>query len=396
MVRFLHTADLHLDRAFEGLSFLPQDVQERLGQANQKLLEAIVTQALQQEVDFVLFAGDTFHQARATLKTQQLFSQQMQRLAAAKIPVYLIFGNHDYYRPGQYWFGFPDNVHLYTSQSVETVTFTTKNGETVALSGFSYLESHIAKDMVVEFPQRASVDWHIGLYHGGQGAYAPFSLSEFSQKGYDYWALGHIHVPQVLQDSPLAVYPGTPQGHTKKETEVAGVWLAEGKSGQLTLTALPVAAVSWENQRLDLTGIKDMQEVLPFLKTHLQRESATFRLIALELSVSGSLVSELDYQLASQELLQVLAADTSSNFFVWKITRCDTAEYDQIPLAAAKDYFDEILRIYSEKSIFQEELKELYQHPELHRLLTEEFQEEALTQASELIQKDFTFGGDAL
>ena len=44
----------------------------------------------------------------------------------AQIPVYMIFGNHDYYDPQRYWFAFPENVILFSSEEVQTVQGTTK------------------------------------------------------------------------------------------------------------------------------------------------------------------------------------------------------------------------------------------------------------------------------
>ncbi|EAC9858892.1 DNA repair exonuclease, partial [Listeria monocytogenes] len=163
-------------------------------------------------VDFVLLAGDTFHQARPSLKVQHDFFAQLQRLGEAQIPVYMIFGNHDYYDPQRYWFAFPENVILFSSEEVQTVQGTTKNGETYAISGFSYQHPWITENKVTEFPARAAVDYHIGLYHGDQAGerYAPFSISEMKPKGYDYWGLGHIHVPKTLSEQPPILYPGTP------------------------------------------------------------------------------------------------------------------------------------------------------------------------------------------
>ena len=67
-MKFLHAADLHLDRSFEGLTSVPEHFQERLITANQKMLKNIVDTAITQAVDFVLLVGDTFHQNRPTLK----------------------------------------------------------------------------------------------------------------------------------------------------------------------------------------------------------------------------------------------------------------------------------------------------------------------------------------
>ncbi len=48
--------------------------------------------------------------------------------------------------------------------------------------------------------------------------YAPFTWKDLKATGYNYWALGHIHQPQIVSEQPLIVYPGTPQGHTKKNS----------------------------------------------------------------------------------------------------------------------------------------------------------------------------------
>ena len=63
-MKFLHAADLHLDRSFEGLTSVPEHFQERLITANQKMLKNIVDTAITQAVDFVLLQslGFTFPQ----------------------------------------------------------------------------------------------------------------------------------------------------------------------------------------------------------------------------------------------------------------------------------------------------------------------------------------------
>jgi DNA repair protein SbcD/Mre11 len=90
-MKFLHAADLHLDRSFEGLTTIPEYFQENLATANKKMLKNIVDTAITEAVDFILFVGDTFHQNRPTLKTQRYFFQEMARLDEAKIPVFMKF-----------------------------------------------------------------------------------------------------------------------------------------------------------------------------------------------------------------------------------------------------------------------------------------------------------------
>jgi len=218
----LHTADLHLDRAFEGLRTIPSQVEDRLQKANQQVLRSIVDCAINNQVDLVILAGDTFHQSRTSIRMQAYFIEELRRLERAAIPVVITFGNHDYYVAQRYWFDFPGNVFLFEKEQVETYHFTTKNQEKVAISGFSYEHKWLEHNLLSEFPVKdPSVDIHIGVYHGeaktsGINRYAPFSLSEMKTKGYDYWALGHIHQPQIISEQPLIFILGRLKDIQKK------------------------------------------------------------------------------------------------------------------------------------------------------------------------------------
>ena len=67
-MKFIHTADLHLDREFEGL------VQEVAYQPY-KILEKIIDFAIAEAVEVVFFAGDNFHQSQPSIKIQNYFSR---------------------------------------------------------------------------------------------------------------------------------------------------------------------------------------------------------------------------------------------------------------------------------------------------------------------------------
>ena len=75
-MKFLHAADLHLDRSFEGLTSVPEHFQERLITANQKVLKIIVDTAITQAVDFVLLVGDTFPPKSSNIKNLSVTSSR--------------------------------------------------------------------------------------------------------------------------------------------------------------------------------------------------------------------------------------------------------------------------------------------------------------------------------
>lgn len=390
-MKFLHAADLHLDRSFEGLTRVPEQFQEQLLTANQKMLENIVNTALTQSVDFILLAGDTFHQNRPTLRTQRYFFQEMARLAAADISVFMNFGNHDFYQAERYWFAFPENIQLFTDERVETKNFVTKAGETVAITSFSYQHPTIETQMALNFPHKSTADFHLGMYHGGQLPYAPFLLSELLTKGYDYWALGHIHVPQILAQQPLVVYPGTPQGHTQKETDLAGVKLVESQGNQLIAKTIPVEAVRWEKRTISLKEVKQPRELFPMLRK-LTVDLPT--LLQIEFSDTEQLGEELVYQIASGELLEALQAEIPATIFLWKLSLAQSP-VSRPYLAVNKELVDQLVTTYQTPAVFSDLLSELNQNPQLHYLLDQEFRTDIVSLVKEKMAQSYRFRRDA-
>ncbi|MFR4956703.1 MAG: metallophosphoesterase family protein [Enterococcus gallinarum] len=389
-MRFLHSADLHIDRSFEGIRMLSDNVKEQLPLINRKIIKKLVDTALEHEVDFVLLAGDTFHQARPSLRIQHDFFQEISRLASAEIPVYMIFGNHDYYDPQRYWFDFPENVVLFPSETVETIKGVTRNGETYAISGFSYQQPWITQNKIREFPNRQAVDFHIGMYHGDSAGehYAPFSVSEMKQKGYDYWALGHIHVPKILSEEPAIVYPGTPQGKTQKEQDT-GVVLATLSSPGTEIQTVDVAEITWAQQEVSLAACKDQRSILQTILKEVNTNQP--RLIKLVLTDTDQLSSDWFSETEKNEMIaylnEQLSRDVLQTIYAIEVYKTET---DKIPLAIPASYVDQLLAIYQDSSIFAEGLNDLLRHPLLYRGIDQgAFQEEVLQQTKHLLENDF-------
>lgn len=390
-MRFLHAADLHLDRSFEGLTSVPEHFQETLATANQKMLHNIVDAAIDQMVDFILLAGDTFHQNRPTLKTQRYFFQEMARLAEADIPVFMNFGNHDFYQAERYWFAFPENIQLFADENIETKHFTTNAGETVAITSFSYQHPTIETEKLAAFPRKGPVDFQIGMYHGGQMPYAPFHLSDMQTLGYDYWALGHIHVPQVLAEKPYVIYPGTPQGHTQKETDLAGVTLVESRGNQLMYKNIPVNTVRWEKRTLSLEHVRHPRDIFPMVRK-LTTDIPT--LLHLAFSQTENLGEELAYQVASGELLEALQEEVSSNICLWQLSLAERPT-ERPYLAVDKELIDSLIVMYQEPDVFTDLLSDLEQNSQLHHLMTADFRKESVTLLKEKMEQNYRFRRDA-
>ncbi|MFC4770735.1 metallophosphoesterase family protein [Enterococcus hermanniensis] len=390
-MKFLHAADLHLDRSFEGLTTVPEYFEKQLMTANQTMLQNIVDVAINNNVDFVLLAGDTFHQNRPTLKTQRFFFQEMARLEEASIPVFMNFGNHDFYQAERYWFAFPNNIQLFSDEQVETKQLLTRTGEQVAITSFSYQHPTIETAMAETFPYKSSVDFHIGMYHGGQMPYAPFQLGELLTKGYDYWALGHIHVPQVLSENPFIIYPGTPQGHTQKEVDLSGVTLVESNGNQLLRQTVPVEVIRWEKRTLSLKGVRQPRDVFPLIR---KIEATLPTILQLEFCDVEGLGDELSYQIASGELLEAVQEEVADTIFLWQLTVAEQPK-ERPYLAVDEALVEQLITTYQEPEIFNELLSELNQNPQLHQVMNQSFRETIVATVKDKMEQRYQFRRDA-
>lgn len=403
-MKVLHTADLHLDRSFEGLKKIPEMIYEKMQQANQNTVSAIVDIAIKNQVDVVIFAGDTFHQSHTSIRTQAYFIDEMKRLEQAEIPVIMSFGNHDYYVAERYWFEFPENIFLFQSEQVETHYFMTKNQEKVAVSSFSYEHPWINENKLSDFPLKdTTVDIHIGIYHGDtavneQQNYAPFSLSEMKAKGYDYWALGHIHQPQVVSANPLIVYPGTPQGHTKKERTVQGVALVSVEAGHATVRFEAVAEIVWQHADYSLAEATNLQDALTFLTTALLAEVKVVNQIILKeinLEKTSHLGDEFKRSYESGELLhylqEMLLRKSNHELFLFQVDILVDDSDKKVLIDADPELLRQLEKNYLQPEIFTNTLQELVLNPLFSSVIQvdKEWRQRSIEQADQKINEDF-------
>ncbi len=72
MFKFLHTADIHLDSPLKGLEAHEDAPVEEIRGATRRAFDNLIDFAIEEEVDFVLIAGDLYdpgHSVRNNLET---------------------------------------------------------------------------------------------------------------------------------------------------------------------------------------------------------------------------------------------------------------------------------------------------------------------------------------
>jgi len=241
MFTFIHAADLHLDSPLIGLPHYEGAPVEHMRGSTRRALENLVDLALTEQVAFVLIAGDVYDGDWRDYNTGLFFAAQMTRLREQGIPVFIISGNHDAASQISRSLRLPENVTVLPADSPGTALL---DDFGVAIHGQGFRTRAVADDLSAAYPEPVAGMFNIGLLHTsadgrpGHDPYAPCSLDSLRAKGYDYWALGHVHTREVLCDDPWIVFSGNTQGRHIRELGKKGCTLVTLEDGAV-LTAEP-------------------------------------------------------------------------------------------------------------------------------------------------------------
>jgi DNA repair exonuclease SbcCD nuclease subunit len=327
---FIHTADLHLDSPFEGLTAVAPDLAQVLKDATFRAFDRVVDLAVQERAAFLLIAGDVYDGADRSLRAQLKFRDGLIRAAAHGVAAYVVHGNHDPLSGWEAGIAMPPEVHRFGAEAVEEVKVK-QGGETLArIFGISYPISEVRANLAVRFPKVKPGPFAIGLLHGNVGGnpaydnYAPCSLADLDTAGLDYWALGHFHTRQILRErAPAVVYPGNPQGLSWREEGARGCYRVRvDDTGGMDLTFAATDLVRWRRQQVDIrefANLDDLFEGLHGVKEEVRREAGgASSLLRVQLTGRGEahgLLRPLDL---SRDLVQPLReGEVERGDFVW-------------------------------------------------------------------------------
>ncbi|GAB3354867.1 DNA repair exonuclease [Giesbergeria giesbergeri] len=260
-MKFIHAADIHLDSPLRGLSAYPDAPAERLRTATRDALEQLVSRAMDEAVDFMVIAGDLYDGDWRDFNTGLFLVRQMGRLRQAGIDVYLLYGNHDADSEITKRLELPDNVHVFSSSKAQTLRIPPLQ---VALHGRSFKQAATTENLAASYPPPVPGWFNIGVLHTAlegstsHASYAPCSVAELDAKGYQYWALGHVHTQWVRQGEPTIAFPGNLQGRHIRETGPHGALLITVDAGDVrSIEPLWVDVLRWAELVVDVSGCSD-------------------------------------------------------------------------------------------------------------------------------------------
>lgn len=261
--RFLHTGDIHLDSPFAGKPQYRIQLRDML----RYTLSSIVDVAIKRDVHAVVIAGDLFIENNLSFPTQHLVESTFKRLIDANISIIYATGNHDP-KSSLDISKMPKSIIIFDDETPKEVIIHDGNGEAVGLVvGSGYSSSKRLDNPALSYPTLKSALPIVGVLHtqlndiaGNDHPYAPTYLKELKNLNYDYWALGHIHIP--THDHPYIKYCGCACGTDFSEQGVKGAFYVDLEKNKANTEFIPLAPMQWLDITPDLIGIETTSQLI--------------------------------------------------------------------------------------------------------------------------------------
>jgi DNA repair protein SbcD/Mre11 len=354
-MRFIHCADVHLDTPLQGLAQYPGAPVSEIRNATRRAFEKLLDAAVTERVDFLIIAGDLYDTGLKSFESALFFNKQMARLKDAGIDVYLIYGNHDaasklikQLRP-------PGNVHIF--RTTEPQTFS-NNELRVAIHGQSFATPEVIEDLAAKYPPPVPGFFNIGVLHTNLAGisehanYAPCTLEMLKTKGYQYWALGHVHNRQILCNDPYIVYPGNIQGrHGKEQGEKSCVLVTVSDAGATSIDTISTSAVPWFQADIDASDCQTADEVFEKLRIELEQmlSRSKGRVTAVRLRVVGTTEAHVelsrDLERVRHEAISIANECGKGLFWVERVQVATSPRLNRDDLLKRDDPIGEVVRI---------------------------------------------------
>ena len=243
MIRFIHLADVHMgavpDRGCPWSSQREEEIWDTF--------RRVIASVSKNPVELLFIAGDLFHRQplkRELKEVNYLFS------TIPDTQVFLMAGNHDAISRESFYRDYPwaPNVTFFQTETPETVQ---APGLPVYVTGFSYHRREIREPLYDSLTPGPEEGFHVLLAHGGDENHIPMDKLALASSGFDYIALGHIHMPQaVIRDK--MVYPGALEPIDRGDMGPHGYVEGSCENGQVQTRFVPFASRSYKKLVLEL------------------------------------------------------------------------------------------------------------------------------------------------
>ena len=272
-MKFIQASDLHIDSPLRGLDKYEDAPADLIRSATRDAFENLVDLAINERVEFVILSGDLADGDWKNIQTMLWLNGQFRRLEEDGIQVYTIRGNHDAQNNLSKSITLAVNVHEFPKKPY---TFKDPKGR-YAIHGQSYPSREVKDNLVKDYPEAIDGMFNIGVLHTNligsseHANYAPTTMDELKAKGYDYWALGHVHNKAIVHEYPHIIYPGNTQGRNIRETGEKGCFqVTVDEDYESKIEFVPLQVVRWEKIQVESDPDDGVVELLNKVRSVLE------------------------------------------------------------------------------------------------------------------------------
>lgn len=236
MIKFIHTADIHLGLQFENVSFSKDKAIDRRREL-WSTFERIVMKSKEEKIDFLFIAGDLFEAKYFTLGDMKKLRDLL--LICSSVNVIISAGNHDFIDRSSLYnkVEWSPNVTIFGSNGLEKKEFKELN---TVIFGYSWDKIEIKENQLLKDIHFDNNMNKILIIHGEvsiNSNYLPLDLDSLKALNMDYIALGHIHKPIIIADN--IAYCGSPEPLDFGEIGDRGIIVGEIKESITKIEFIP-------------------------------------------------------------------------------------------------------------------------------------------------------------
>ncbi|MCA9212068.1 MAG: DNA repair exonuclease [Planctomycetales bacterium] len=289
-VRFLHASDLHLELTLGGLTSVPAWLRDDFIDAPFKAAENVFNTAINENVDFVILAGDVLDIETAGPRAIDFLLSQFDRMREHKVKVYWCGGVVDDPDLWPVEIALPKHVHVFPTNAPKAFEFKRRDRVMATILGQSRRGAD--ENRLTAYSMAAASGAKIAVAHGN------FDKHTLQKHPVDYWALGGEHnSATVYQEQSAARYCGSPQGFSPDETGQHGCSIVAIEHGRASARDVTTQAINWHREPLQLAADstrKDLEQSILNQSQHLQANNRSgLTLVTWDVSCSGPLANDL-------------------------------------------------------------------------------------------------------
>lgn len=272
-MKIVHTADIHFDTPFSGLTEAEKVSEMRL---NLRTSFSKITD-MAKDADMLFIAGDLFDGKMVTRTTLEFLKREFLKISHVK--VFISAGNHDYLSENSCYktFDFGENVYVFGTEPERIET------ENADIYGVSFKAPNDERALLPMFEVKNPDKINILVMHGnlaGEG-YNPIKPVELENCGMDYVALGHIHLYSGVKTKGgcTYAYSGCPEGRGFDETGEKGALSLNIEKGHISYEFVPTCEKKYLILPIDVDGAESNDEIAEKMRNAICGEENIYRFI---------------------------------------------------------------------------------------------------------------------